>query len=265
MTANIENIKRLQAADYPIDTGFRCFEIIIPDDPKHLAALNGMVRILGLNWAWAGTIEDRQSRSQLWREASALTDWEEMCMDCEGVAECIDTDTTVQDALTQWIINSLNSNTTIQQLIRDLSETKLGGERPTSQNGTNLNQSGLCDNGRRANAAIQLVDWMNQNNQDWLEKVSSAATPYTRSQVLAENLPNFSTGVLGEAISEIFTFFSAAFKTNYEAAVDNAYLGRLYYDVWCASSIDCDLSIDDLYLLLSARVGFEPVGLHTFV
>jgi hypothetical protein len=255
----------LDISDKPIVEETRCVEIRIPDDDVYMSVLAGLVGIATkwFNWQRDDTLKGKEL-ARIWRQAYLETDWEQ-CMECADVAICIDTDAGVQNSLVQHLINSLTNNQLVRDALRESIQPRPGEENPSGNADRNLNTSTIaCDDDTLAGAADSLAEWLHQNNIDWLEKISAAATPYTRQIALAENLPNFSTGVLGELVSAIFTFFSAAFKTNYEAAVDTPYLDRLKYDIWCMAGNDCNLTITDLYRLMYKRLGPQSVTIDTF-
>jgi len=255
-TPNIENVKRIIADEYPLTAGFRCVEIIIPDDDSYLQVLAGFVALLGRNYAWQGTAEDRESRSQLWREAYALTDLEQ-CMSCEDVADCIEENEAVQDALEDNLINNINNSSDVYNALQQILQQQIAAENPVADSADNL-AYGVedCDFDKIKGMADSAVAWLNQNNIDFFERLVVATTPAARAAAMSAEIPGFSGGVLGQGLSTAITFLSGSLKANYEAFYDTAYEDALECEIFCLASINCSLTVDNLYALFSARIGF---------
>lgn len=237
-------VAKQYASEYPEVEGTRCVSVHIPDDDKYLPVLAAMVASLGNTWSSRGTVSDRRLWAEMWQKAYAATDWEG-CMSCDDVADCIDSSEVVQIAI---------NNVTQQQQ---------NGQNPIAPSVANANLLGglpSCDLNALWGAQIQFVEWLNDNNTDFLDRLTSASTPAKRSAVMSQMIPGFNAGALGEALSAAITFLSSQLKGEYEEGYDQIYENGLACEFFCLAQEDCELSMVHLYQVLSARVGFTPAA-----
>lgn len=261
-TPNIEGIKRLIAPDYPVPEGFRCFSVTIPDDTKHLAILAAFHALIGNNWAWTGTPEERQTRSQVWREAYALTDWME-CMDCEGVADCIENDELVQEALRQNLINNINNDTDVQNALQNVYNQFVGGTAmPGGVSGTNLLPDNPgCDYDKLFGSIFYTIDEMNTNNIDAFESAEAITNALERANLLMSAIPVFETLPIDEVLEYAETLWTDDIFEAYLANDTTGYRDELKCDLFCiARQRGCTLSIDDMFDYFVGRVGGDPAN-----
>jgi len=50
----IENIDKFKVSLYPLVEGFRCVEVMIPDDDSYLFILAGLHALMSKSWSWQG-------------------------------------------------------------------------------------------------------------------------------------------------------------------------------------------------------------------
>jgi len=230
------------ASEYPVVEGTRCVSVQIPDDVAFLPVLAAAVAALCNTWSSVGTVDDRRAYAEMWQRAYAATDWEG-CMDCADVADCIDTSPDVQIA------------------IENVIQQQQGAENPVSTNAAGANLlSGLdgCAFNNLWGAIDDFVDWLNDNNTDFLDRITSASTPAKRAAVLSDSIPGFTGAALGGSLSAAITFLSSQLKGEYEENYDTIYADGLKCELFCIAKENCTLTIRDVYLVLAARVGYTP-------
>lgn len=252
---DIEGIKRPIASLYPTGVEMRCVEIMIPDDDSYLQILAGFVSILGKNWAWQGTPEEREARAQLWQQAYAATDWDG-CMECEDVADCIETSEEVQDALEQNLINNINNSTGVQNALNNVYNQFGSNPMPGTVSGTDLIPGTvLCDPNKTWGAIVQLIDSMHQNNIDSFEVAEVATNLAERAALIFSAVPILETLPVNEAVDYIQGIWTDDLFEAYEANDTTAYRDTLKCDLFCiATSGDCSLSIDNVFQYFINRI-----------
>lgn len=255
-------VDQLRAADYPTAGDVRCLCIYIPSEIEHVPILAGLLALPTKQAFWFGTPEERRSRSEAWQEAYDMTDFEN-CFTCDSVADCIETSEAVQDALEQNIINNINNSGGVQTAIQNVIQQTVGGENPATGTGENL-LLGLesCDFDHLWGASNVLIDWLNANNVDFLEKMVLASTPAAKAAELSKNIPGFAGGTAGEALATYLTFLSGGFKASYEAYYDTALANELKCGLMCLMAQNCGVTIDQLYAYFSARLGVTYLNFY---
>jgi len=203
-----------------------------------------MVAALGNTWSSMGTPDERRAYANMWQEAYAATDWEG-CMSCEDVADCIENDPDTIQAVT------------------NINQTNINGQTPISTSGQGANLlTGVpgCAYDNLYGAMRGLVQWLNENNLDFLDELAGAGTPAERSKVLSEQIPGFAGTALGDAFSASITFLSSTLHNEYDTQYDQPYEDALICELFCFAQDGCELTLRQLYLILAARVGYTAPG-----
>jgi hypothetical protein len=134
------------AAQFPLVDGMMCVEVLIPADLEYLYLLQGLIAKMTDYWSWVGTDEERKSRAKLCLDAYIETDWSQ-CMNCEDVADCIEENEAVQDALADWFSDAVDNNSVVQDALeRAFDPSRSGDAIPDGY--ANQNQYGAalgCD------------------------------------------------------------------------------------------------------------------------
>lgn len=256
-------IPYLKELQYPIVEGTRCVEVRVPDDPSFMPLLAGLVAIAtkGFNYE-RKDYDHAQGVAAAWRAAYLETDWEG-CMNCQDVADCITNNPETQEAFRQLLMQLLINDSDVQAAAAQGVQQHLNGQNPLSsaaQNGNTFEGLPGCANNNRWAAIEGFVDWMHRNNEDMLDRLAVAATPAQRSAALSKDIPGFSGGALGSALSSAMTFLSGAMVNNYDAFYDQPYADGLACELFCISEGDCTLTLRQVYLVLAARVGYTPTA-----
>lgn len=227
--------------EHPVVTGTRCVEVRIPDHDDFMPVLASLMSIAT---RWFNYQRDPTKKgtelAKMWQNAYRETDWE-VCMSCEDVADCIDNDPDTIQAVT------------------NINQTSQGGQTPlsTSNQGANvLNGLDGCAYDNLYGAMRGLVQWLNANNEDFLDRIAAAATPAERAESLSSDIPGFTGGALGAALSTAVSFLSSALVNGYDANYSQPYADALACELFCLAQDTCSLSVDQLYVVLAARVGY---------
>jgi len=227
------------ASEYPVVEGTRCVSVHIPDDDSYLAVLAAAHALLSNTWSSVGTVEERRAWSRMWMDAYAATDWD-ACMNCEDVADCIETNTDVQDA-----INNVYNN------------YGTGVPMPPSISGRNLLPELVdCNRDELWGAVSALVDGMHQNNVDAFEVIEVATNIAERGALLFSAIPVLETLPVNEAVDYLQTIWTDDLFEAYNANDTTEYRDTLKCDLFCiAVGNNCSLSIDDVYAYFLSRIG----------
>jgi len=261
MTANnIENVRKPVASLYPDDVGLRCVNVVIPDYDGYLWLLAGFVALLGNDWSWIGTKSDRYKRAYLWQQAYAETDWEQ-CVNCEDVADCIENDEGVQNALKQNLINNINNSGDVQYALQQVYNQWIGGQpMPPSVSGQNLLPENLdCDLDKLFGSIFYAIDEMNQNNIDAFEATEVIGNALERANLLMSAIPVFETLPIDEVLEYAETLWTEDLFEAYIANDTTTYRDLVKCDLFCiARDNGCYLSIDDMFQYFVSRIGADP-------
>jgi hypothetical protein len=90
--------EQFDAAAYPEVEGTRCITIYVPDDDAYAVLAAGVLALMTDAAFWRGTDAQRLAASQACLAAYDMNDFGG-CMDCAGVADCIENDPAVWDAV----------------------------------------------------------------------------------------------------------------------------------------------------------------------
>jgi len=239
-------VPRLVANEYPVVEGTRCVSVQIPDDDAFLPVLAAMVSNLGNNWSSMGSREERAAFANMWQVAYSLTDWEG-CMSCDDVADCIETDGDVQQA-----INNVYN--------------QYGTGNPMPETTRNTNLGGIiidCAPDNLWGAISELIEAMNQNNIDAQEALEVVSNVFERVALIYSGIPLAETLPLDEAIDYVQGVWTDTLFEIYVGNDTEGYRDELKCDLFClARDNDCLLTIDMLYSYFAERVGY--VGLDDF-
>lgn len=155
-----------------------------------------------------------------------------LTLDCDDVADCIETNPGVQIA-----INNVYNNNSVSTPM------------PGSVSGANLyDNSDGCVEDELWGAIDQLIESMNQNNIDAFEVVEVATNLAERASMLFAAIPIAETLPLDEAIDYIQGIWTDDLFEAYIANDTEAYRDALKCDLFClALGNGCVLSINDVF------------------
>lgn len=232
-----------------------CLRILVPNALEYRSALKGALSSLGQAWTWSQTEgEDNQASyeaAELWRsrlqDAIYTLDCGEEPMECEDVADCIDTSEAVRTA-----IQSVVPYTPIDGMVYPP-----GAPLTPSQMTAALNVIDECAFDPYWAQVEQYVDFMVNLGQDVLEQIAA----YSAALDAGENVPMGTflgklknTSTAGKVV-EFLQWALTVVKAQYEAA-DNAENRRVIKcDIFCGTRDECLISIQGTLDILNNRLG----------
>lgn len=224
----------------------RCISVHIPDDDSYAWLLAGVCALFTKAYNWDGEYEERGVVAQLMLDAYTETDWL-ACMDCDGVADCIETSENVRTQIRN-VFGSSNPFTN-HNVGDPLPENEYTADQAEGTNPT-------CDYNILWAQCLATVQYFNRAIIDVLERFETATNVVEIIDALEElpivkyvaNIVGASTGI------ELITYFQETFQEQYEAEYDTALETELACALFCAARDNCALSIDVMFDVFSSRV-----------
>ena len=241
-----------------------CFLLEVPNALEYRAALKGALSDLGKSWTWAQTVgednEDAFIAAELWRGRLADAAYQLDCeaeMSCADVANCIETDASVRDAIAQQIAANPANQTSIYQ-------TSIYGAPLTgAQRSAPLAQPPACDLDILFAMSTAIIDQIHLNNQDFLEILEVALNPTERARNVISAIPGIGLLPLDEAI-EFINQLASEIQENYDAQWTSAVRDDLRCALFCAAkdAPDCIITFDMLTAIFEDRLNYylDPIN-----
>lgn len=248
------------APEFPVVEGFTCVSVLVPDDIAYVNLLQGFVAQMTNFWTWQGTDDERKARAALCQAAYTATDWSG-CMDCSGVAECIENDPDVQAAFKALLIAMINSDIDVQESINNVYKgTDRNVPMPETIRERNLlPENPDCDLDLLFGQMVSLIENMNLNNLDAFQVVEEATNLGERATLLFSAIPVVETLPIDEAVSYVQNLWTNDLFEAYEANDTTSYREEMECELFClARDKGCTLTMDDLIEYFAGRVGASP-------
>jgi hypothetical protein len=144
----------------PETESLRCVTVYIPDSDEAASVLAGLLAQATNYWNFIGSDEDRRARADKFLQGYVATDWGG-CMDCDGVADCIENDPDARSA-----VNSVVNNSWV-------ADSPNGQPIPQSVMDAPLFDLSTCDANRAWGNAQAIVIESNRRIEDFLETVAA--------------------------------------------------------------------------------------------
>lgn len=257
-----------------------CYTIRIPNAVQYRAAFLGQINILGEWYTWDHATDGTdcvpcEKAAQIWRNALYEATWSDECggdMSCDDVADCIDNNEAVQQALA----NQISTNEIIKQAIFNAGDgTNFNGE-PTlpgiplspSQMNERLNEIDQCAFDPFWAQVEQFVDYLLNLGQDALDQLAlyseaiEAGQSAAKMPALVGKLKNSTTA--GKAI-EFVQWAANTMKTAYEASDNQANRDAIKCALFCKNRDACLITLQDTWIVLNERLGgiLNPSSINT--
>lgn len=274
--------KQLPIPVTPLDTV--CFSIQIPNAVQYRAAFLGQINVLGQALTWDhptdGTVcTECEEAAQLWRNAIYNASWSDECggnVNCDDVAACIATHLGTQEA----IGTALGSSEAIQQAIADL----IASNPDIAQDITNIYRYGTpmtqaqletpivplvnCDNDKSFGMISEMVDFLHQNNIDFLEIAEVGTNTRERLSSLISAIPLIETLPFDDMIAFLDKLETEIYE-NYNAQWTTAVRNDYRCGIFCLAQEkpDCEVTFELLIEYFENRIGasLEPANFFTSV
>lgn len=255
-------IPHISIENSPIVEGMRCVEVWIPDDDRYARLLSGLVAIptKWFNWQRDPTHAGKALAKQ-WERAYLFTEWGN-CMSCDDVADCIENDEGVQDALENNLIDNINNSDNVRNALNNVYNQYGVNPMPPEVSGENLIPPDvMCDQDEIWGAIVVLIDSMHQNNIDAFEAAEAVTNAAERASLVLGGIPILETLPIDEFVTYIETIWTDDLFEAYNANDTTAYRDSLKCDLFCiATRGDCVLSIDDVYDYFISRISADPTN-----
>lgn len=256
-----------------------CFKIVVPNAVQYRAALLGQLSILGDWHTWDhptdGTVcIDCETAAQLWRNALYNAVWSEECeedVNCDDVANCIETNELVQEA----IANQIDTNEAIQQSIADqvatnpaivnnvYNTTVVGAPMSSSQRDTPVSVATGCDPDVLFGSVTSILDQLHTNNQDFLEVIQLTDNVQQRLSKVIKAIPLLNEVPADEAL-DFLSQMTIEIKENYDAQWTTSLKDEYRCDLFCIAKDkpSCELTFQDMVEYWNNRIGtsLEPIN-----
>lgn len=179
---------------------------------------------------------------------------------CEQVAECVDNDISVQQAL----INQIQNNPSFWMAIVDAisaTGTAVVGQPITETEAQSditpdvIHTGTGCDLDMSWGASLFLVQSANRTITDFFEAMETLTNIPERLEKLVGLIP-----AIGNTLENIVGFANELYddlRENYAAAYTEAYEEQLACEIFCIIRADCSLTVDDIIDVLSARLAID--------
>jgi len=242
----------------------------VPNHTLYRQALKGALSELGKPWNWrqveGETNEGAYEAAELWRsainDALYILDCETGAMTCADVANCINTN----ELVAQAIANQVANNPALAQAINDL----IGGTwfpGTTSTPGQpldpgkwseNLTETTDCDFNVFWAQMDQMVEYLVNLGQDALESIAlyNAALEAGQKVPLSGLIGKLKNGTTAGKVIEFLQWAAATMKVAYEAGNTEANRRAIKCALFCAGKEDdCFMSLDTAFTVLNSRLG----------
>lgn len=244
-----------------------CVTLSIPNAPEYIQAFRGVLADLGKNWTWKQTVgqSDAPAReaAELWRKWLMTITYSDDCedvMSCFDVANCIDDNPLTQDA----IARQLASNPLIKQIVTE--QARLGSVMLPGQLGLSLTSGASCNKDNLFGSITAIVEQLNTNNIDFLEKFEVISNVIERVGALIAAVPVFETLPVDDAVAFVDTLLGEI-KENYEAQYTTMLKDTYRCDLFCAAleREGCEVTFDILIKYYEDRLGASFTNEAMFV
>lgn len=241
----------------PVDPGTAiCFQMRIPNAPEYIQALRGVIADLGKPWIWQQTVgqlnEGAYEAAELWRKAATTITYSEDCegaMACIDVANCIETNGAVRDAIANQLTFG-DSQTNIYNTSQyGIPMTATSLQQPISV-------SDGCNKDVLFGSITAIVDQLNQNNLDFLEILLLSDNQAKRVAKVWDAIPLLNQ-IPGPTVIEFVSQLVTEVKENYDAQWTSALRDAYRCGLFCLTLEDeaCELTFEMIFNFIQARIG----------
>lgn len=243
-----------------IPEGSKAFVLCVPDDPFFYGVVMGLLKTGTFKYFWSGTPEQVEAVTD--RMLTMYYDYQEQvgCVICELVADCIENDEAVQEA----IANAIRTSTSIQQALQEAyDEYAWGKDMPPNVSGKDVTGANPgCDLDKLYGWIVAGINEMDTNNRDSFEVMEGLSNQWERISLLIAAVPGVGVLPVDEVIAYVNGLWSDDLFEAYAANDTLTYRRTLACDLFClARANDCKLTIDMMLTYFLERITYT--GLQT--
>lgn len=252
-------IPRFNTETAPSVDGLRSVCVKVPDDPEFVRILALLVSAMTQATNWEGEQVDRDDRATRCLAGYLQTDWEG-CVDCADVANCIETDEGVQDAISEQIINNIENNAGVQQSFIDyISENNTTG---TQMPGTTSSDSMVppevfetddeCDPDKVWTGIQYLSEYVDGLCTDFFEVLAELDEAAKIAAKASGAIP-----VVGDYVQSAIEFALALkekIAVTYAGESTQELRDSIACDWFCVAREGCGISIDQCIAVMATRL-----------
>ena len=247
-----------------------CVQFTIPNAPEYKQALRGVLSELGKFWTWYREVgqgtEAANEAAELWRKHLMTLYFSDECggesMSCLDVANCIETNLSVQQALAQQI----EENAAIRQALAAANggnqfygeDTIPGIGLTPGQMSVRLNEIDECAFDPYWSQVEAFVDYLLDLGRDALEKlvvyteaVNSGSGLVKQSGLIAK----LKNGTTAAKVTEFLDWVADFMLGAYNAADDTANRNAIKCAIFCQNRDACLITLDGVWSVLNDRLG----------
>jgi len=237
-----------------------CLLLEVPDAVEYRAAVLGQLGWLADWRCWKHTQSDYNAPPDVNREIAALfaqmlveATFEECMEICEQVAECISEENpALMAALTNWMVNAINSNAAVQTALQNAFNPAVGGQE-IPQEYAEQNQYGAalgCDNNDGwGHIREGLVDRSFDRVQQVLERIEFVTDNQEMLAEFVNAIPGVGAFFDVIPVTDWILWFDnvrATIKEAFEAGDSFDLRDQIACDLFCIWKVECSLSVEQI-------------------
>lgn len=259
----------------PTPTTYQLRFMCVPDDGQWIATINAALYELTVPANWDITTIDGQEANV---DAAVETARNvvlpfvfqsmDLCMDdfCQLVADCIENDANVAQALATVIASNQTIIDAIQSAVQQAGYPNGGGSNTTispDANDNNILPLGYqCDNNHLYGMAMELVATVHEATEEIFQQIDSAGGNWLDLvNSILDNIPLFE--LIG-LVTEVIDWYADTISTAYSSAWSTVVQQELACDLFCLVKDDCNLSYEDIFNVYLSRSGITAPPNDTF-
>lgn len=237
---------------------FDCIEVVIPSNPEFqgifAAAVYGLYAQMTNSWFWRelGTMSPDRA-AEIASLGLGQTEAYENCMDCDGVADCIENNEAVQSALAANFTQNLSSNGISPNDGATLPSVTVSSDK---QSENLMPASAACTAPENMAIARAIIVEFDRSVTDFLETIELLTDP---AEIVAELGDNVEGVSWLDSVPEIAVWLQDTFADIYTASYTHSVETSLACGIFCVLQDDCELSLNDLIGVMQDAMGsIEP-------
>jgi len=241
---------RYPTPDMPEEITFTTRCVPIPDIPEFIALIGGLLFQATREHFWYefGTMTIEQATTAMQDALGLYNAIEECGMTCEQIIDCIEDDTDVQQALTNYLASQGYAPVGGGGTPNDAS---VYNDNPLLIDGSTIED---CDNDNLFGAITQLIDFVHSSWFSFFETLEAQSNGFERAAIIGEGVP-ISDSIGVDTVANTFDQVLEEIGENYNANFTETLRDTYRCDVFCLVVDTCELDFQTIADYFMARVG----------